>query len=473
MVFADLFFLYFFLPICLICYFITRKEAVRNIVLVTFSLIFYAWGEPVWVTILLASALVDYFNGMIIKNNPDSTKAKLAVAWSLVFNLGILIGFKYTGFIVENINAITGAGIPVPNIKLPIGISFYTFQTISYTVDCYWGKVKPQKNFGKFLMYVSLFPQLVAGPIVRYSVIGEEIDSRKTTVKDFSEGFSRLILGLSKKVIIANNLSTIVTALFGEADTAYENLANASVVGTWYGAVLVGLWYYFDFSGYSDIAIGLGRIFGFHFDENFKYPFICKTISEFWQRWHISLSTFFRDYVLYIPIFGKRRKYGGLFLVWFLTGLWHGASWNFVIWGLYYGLFICMEMMIGKKRMKKMPVPLAHIYTKVVIFVGFGIFYFENFGALGRFFKSLVGLNGNKVFDAYTGRLFMSNLWLFLAAVLFTMPVIPKLKEKAFKSAGSAYVMQSAGVLCNAFLLIICSLLLVNTTNNPFLYFRF
>lgn len=473
MVFADLFFLYFFLPICLACYFITRKTAIRNAVLIVFSLIFYAWGEPVWVILLPISAAVDYFNGLIIAKHPESTQAKLAVAWSLIFNLGLLIGFKYTGFIVENINTFTGLGLKVPQIRLPIGISFYTFQTISYTIDCYWGKVKPQRNFGKFLMYVSLFPQLVAGPIVRYSVIGDEIDSRRTTVKDFSDGFSRIILGLSKKVIIANNLSTIVTSLFGDAENGYANLSSVSAVGTWYGAILVGLWYYFDFSGYSDIAIGLGRIFGFHFDENFKYPFICRSISEFWQRWHISLSTFFRDYVLYIPIFGKRRKYGGLFLVWFLTGLWHGASWNFVIWGLYYGVFICIEMLIGKKRMKKMPSAAAHIYTKLVIFIGFGIFYFESFGALGTFFKSLVGLNGNKIFDSYTLRLFMGNLWLFMAAILFSVPIVPKLREKAFKSAGSAYIIQSAGIICNAVLLIVCSLLLVNTTNNPFLYYRF
>ncbi len=473
MVFADLFFLYFFLPVCLICYFITKKPEIRNAVLIVFSLIFYAWGEPVWVSILIVSSLVDYVNGMVIDKYRDKTPAKLALAWSLVFNLGVLFAFKYTGFFMENLNALTGLSLPVPKIRLPIGISFFTFQTISYTVDCYWGKVKTQKSFWKFLMYVSLFPQLVAGPIVRYSVIGDEIEERKTTIKDFSDGFSRIILGLGKKVIIANNLSTMVTSLFGEAENGFENINTLSVLGTWYGAVLVGLWYYFDFSGYSDIAIGLGRIFGFHFDENFKYPFVCKTISEFWQRWHISLSTFFRDYVLYIPIFGKRRKYGGLFLVWFLTGLWHGASWNFIFWGLYYGLFICMEMMIGKKRMKKLPKPLAHIYTKAVIFLGFGIFYFEDLGQLGKFFKALVGLNGNKLTDHYLTHLFMSNLWLFIAAAVLCFPVVPKIKEKAFKSANGAYAVQTLGIVCNAAILLLSSVLLVNTTNNPFLYFRF
>jgi len=472
-VFADLFFLYFFLPVCLICYFATGKTRIRNAVLIVFSLIFYAWGEPVWVSILILSSAVDYINGMVIDRFRDKWQAKAAVAWSLIFNLGILFGFKYTGFFVENLNALCGSSIPVPNIRLPIGISFYTFQTISYTVDCYWGKVEPQKNFWRFLMYVSLFPQLVAGPIVRYSVIGGEIDSRKTTVKDFSDGMSRLILGLGKKVIIANNLSTVVTSLFGTAGDGYEGITSLSVTGTWYGAVLVGLWYYFDFSGYSDIAIGLGRIFGFHFNENFNYPFVCKSISEFWQRWHISLSSFFRDYVLYLPIFGKRRKYGGLFLVWFCTGLWHGASWNFIFWGLYYGLFICAEMMIGKKRMKKMSAPVAHIYTKLVIFIGFGIFYFEDLGSLGSFFKSLVGLNGNSLTDVYTTHLFMNNIWLFIAAAVLCMPMIPKIKEKAFSSPKGAYACQTVGIVCNAAVLLISSMLLVNTTNNPFLYFRF
>lgn len=473
MVFADLFFLYFFLPVCLICYFITRSATVRNLVLIVFSLIFYAWGEPIWVGILFVSALVDYANGRIIAKHPEGAQAKLALAFSLIFNLGLLFGFKYTGFFVENLNAVTGLGMDVPKIRLPIGISFYSFQTLSYTIDCYWGKVKPQKSFLKFLMYVSLFPQLVAGPIVRYSVIADEIEDRKTTIKDVSEGFSRIILGLGKKVLIANGLSTVVTSLFGEAENGYEAINSLSVLGTWYGAILVGLWYYFDFSGYSDIAIGLGRLFGFHFNENFNYPFVCKTISEFWQRWHISLSSFFRDYVLYIPIFGKRRKYGGLFLVWFLTGLWHGASWNFVFWGLYYGLFIMIEMLIGKKRMKKMPLPLAHVYTKVVIFLGFGIFYFEKLPQLVKFFKALIGLNGNTFIDSYTANIFMGNIFLFIAAIVFAMPIIPKIREKAFEKPGSAYIFQSAGVICNALVLLASSLLLVNNTNNPFLYFRF
>ncbi len=476
MVFADLFFIYFFLPICLICYFITKSPKIRNATLITFSLIFYAWGEPVWVSILIVSSLVDYLNGLVIDKHRGKWQAKAAVVWSLIFNLGILIGFKYTAFFVENFNALTGTRIPVPKIALPIGISFYTFQTISYTIDCYWGKVKTQKKFFRFLMYVSLFPQLIAGPIVRYSVIGEEIDSRKTTVKDFSEGMSRLILGLAKKVIIANNISTIVTSLFGEASNKYSGVYSVSVFGTWYGAVLVGLWYYFDFSGYSDMAIGMGRIFGFHFDENFKYPYICKSITEFWRRWHISLSSWFRDYV-YIPMGGNRkgkvRQCVNILVVWALTGFWHGASWNFMIWGAYFGVLLLIEKLLIGKWLKNTNAVISHLYAVVLVAVGWGIFYFENFKALGTFFKGLVGLNGNGLSDPITSSLFMNNIWLFAAAIIFSTPILPKIREAATKAPSSDYFVRVCSMICNVALLLLSSVLLVNTTNNPFLYFRF
>lgn len=473
MVFADLFFLYFFLPICLIMYFISKKTAYRNIVLVFFSLVFYAWGEPLCVFLLVFSAALDYTCGRIIDKHRDKLPAKLALAASLIINLGLLGYFKYSGFIVENINALLNTSIPIPKTAFPIGISFYTFQTISYTIDCYWGNVKVQKNFGKYLMYLSLFPQLVAGPIVRYSVVENEIDNRKTTLEDLSAGFSRIILGLSKKVIVANNLSTVVEALCGTAENGYAIMSGQSVAGSWLGVISVALWYYFDFSGYSDIAIGLGRIFGFRFNENFNYPFICRSITEFWQRWHISLGSFFRDYLFYLPIFGKRRQYVNLFLVWFCTGLWHGASWNFILWGLYYGLFILIEQKIGKKRMKKLPAAIAHLYTKIVIVVGFGIFYFENMGALGRFFKALVGANGGGFIDSKTKLLFMNNIWLILAAVVLSTPVIKKLKEVMNRKQGTYILANSMGVILNVALLLISSLLLVDTTNNVFLYWRF
>lgn len=275
----------------------------------------------------------------------------------------------------------------MPQITLPIGISFYTFQAISYILDCYWETVDVQPKYHKFLLYLSLFPQLIAGPIVRYSVVEQEIDNRSVNATDLCEGALRVILGLAKKVIIANNLWSIVNTFFG------KDITGLSVLGTWYTIIVYSLYVYFDFSGYSDIAIGLGRMFGFHFDENFRHPFACTTIAEFWQRWHISLGSFFRDYLLYVPFFGKPRKYFGLFLVWFCTGLWHGAAWNFILWGLYYGCFMLFEQKMGKKRMKKWPIVWKHVYTKLVIILGFGIFYFEDLGQLGQFFLNITGIS--------------------------------------------------------------------------------
>lgn len=467
MVFSSLFFLYFFLPLCVICYAATKRIYYRNMILLTFSLIFYAWGEPLCVFLLIISAAVNFLFGLMINRYKGRTGSKIAVTSAVIFDIAVLGIFKYSGFIVENINAVTGLDLNVPDIKLPIGISFFTFQMISYIIDCHWEKVEVQTSYSKFLMYVSLFPQLVAGPIVRYSTIESEISSRKTTLDDLYNGISRIAVGLGKKVIIANSLSPVVASLFdGE-------LKNISVVGTWIGAALYALQIYFDFSGYSDIAIGLGRIFGFHFNENFNYPFICKDVTEFWQRWHISLSTFFRDYLLYVPIFGKRRKYGGLFLVWFCTGLWHGASWNFVIWGLYFGLFIFIEQLIGKKKIKKIPLAVRHIYNKIVIIVGFGIFYFEDLGKLGGFFKNLVGLNGNGFIDEFSKLALSNNLYLIIAALICSFPIAKLIEKAARKSAAAAYAVSVSKVAVNLSLILISSIMLVDATNNPFLYFRF
>lgn len=452
-------------------YFISKNTAYRNVVLIFFSLVFYAWGQPIGVLFLLFTTVLDYFNGRIIGKYKDRLPAKFAVAASLIINLGLLAFFKYSGFVVENINALFNLTLESPAKTLPIGISFYTFRTISYIIDCYWGKVKPQKNFGKHLMYMSLFPAITAGPIVRYETVEDQIDSRKIKLEDISAGLSKIILGIAKKVIVANNLSTVVTSLFGDFDSGYSLIGKQSMAGTWLGIISVALWYYFDFSGYSDIAIGLGRLFGFKFNENFNYPFICKNIAEFWQRWHISLGTFFRDYLLYLPIFGKRRQYASLFLVWFCTGLWHGASWNFIFWGLYYGIFIFIEQKIGKKKMKKIPLLITHIYSKIVIVIGFGIFYFETLGSLGNYFKSLVGFNG--LIDSKTKLLLMNNLWLFVVAILFTMPIVKKLKEVMYKKQGTLILANSMGIVINVALLLVSSLLLVDSTNNAFLYFRF
>lgn len=467
MVFSSLFFLYLFLPLCLLLYWGARKVECRNFVLILFSLLFYAWGEPVWVCLLLFSATFDYINGLLIDRYRGRVGAKLVLASSLIVNLGLLVAFKYSGFLVENLNLLLHTTLPPPKFTLPIGISFYTFQTISYTIDCYWGKVETQKSYGKFLLYVSMFPQLVAGPIVRYSTIASELDHRSVTVEDLSSGISRIVLGLGKKVILANHLSTIVEAFFG------GDLTRLSVVGTWYAVAIYAMQIYFDFSGYSDMAIGLGRLFGFHFDENFKHPFLCKDITEFWQRWHISLGSFFRDYLLYLPLFGKRRPYLSLLLVWFCTGMWHGASWNYIFWGLYFGLFIFLERLLGKKRIRKIPVVLRHLYSKLIIVLGFGIFYFESLPRLGQFFRNLIGLNGNALLDESTKLSAENNLFLLLAAVICCFPILDGLATFAKKSEGRQMVLGTVRVAFNLMLLLTSSVMLVDATNNPFLYFRF
>ncbi len=467
MVFSDLFFIYIFLALCIPVYFISKKTIYRNIVLVAFSLIFYAWSNPTWLILLMISITGNYFCGLLIDQWKGTKLAKLGVALSLTLSLGMLFAFKYTDFFITNINGVLGTDIPLTYIVLPIGISFYTFQIISYIMDVYWGKVQVQKNYFKLLMYISLFPQLVAGPIVRYSTVAEEIDNRKTATSDASEGITRFITGLGKKVIIANGLYSVVGQFLG------GDLASVSVLGTWYGVILYSLYVYFDFSGYSDMAIGLGRIFGFHFDENFNYPFICRNITEFWQRWHISLGSFFRDYLLYVPIFGKMRPYGGLFLVWFSTGFWHGASWNYIIWGLYYGMFILMERLIGNKRLKKVPAVIMHIYNKIVIIIGFGIFYFTDISRLGIFFGNLVGANGNAFTDISVETSFMNNIFLILFAILVCIPVIPKGKILLQKSEAGENALGVITIISNIAILIICSILLVENTNNPFLYWQF
>ena len=467
LIFADLFFIYFFMPLCLAMYFATKKTKYRNRVLIGFSLVFYAWGEPVWVFILLLSSVINYYAALAIDRNKSTSKAKMLMALVTIWDLGVLFG---------NFNSWFGLSIPVPKITLPIGISFYTFQTLSYVIDVYRAKVPVQKTYSKLLLYISLFPHLVAGPIVRYSTIAEEIDRRKISLKDISDGVSRIILGLGKKVIIANSISTIVESLFGKFEDGYDAMSNVTVLGTWYGAVLVGLWYYYDFSGYSDMAIGMGRIFGFHFDENFKYPYICTSITEFWRRWHISLSSWFRDYV-YIPLGGNRRgktrQCINIMIVWSLTGFWHGASWNFMIWGAYFGALLLLEKLYLGKKLEKSTGFVQHLYSVALIAIGWGIFYFEDFGSLGKFFKSLIGFAPGGFTDLSTNSLFTQNLWLFIAACVLCTPIIPRIKKSICTSQGAAKAFGTFGVLCNLAILLISSMMLVNTTNNPFLYFKF
>jgi alginate O-acetyltransferase complex protein AlgI len=439
---------------------------------VIFSLLFYAWGEPTRIIFLLLSAAVNYLCGLGTGKHLKTGKfwkilPRVSLGVSLVFNIGMIGVFKYSGFVTENINILFSVNLPVPQIEQMVGISFYTFQVMSYVIDCYWEKVEPQRRPLKFLLYVSLFPQLIAGPIVRYSTIADEIDSRCTTLEDLSCGLTRFVIGLAKKVVLADQIFRIVDDFLG------GDVSSLTVVGTWYGVILYSLYIYFDFSGYSDMAIGLGRIFGFHFNENFNHPFICRDITEFWQRWHISLGSFFRDYLLPLSFFGYRNKYLSLAVVWLCTGIWHGASWNYVLWGLYYGIFILLEAKIGKKRMRKIPLWIRHIYNKIVIIVGFGIFYFEDFSQLLIFLKNLTVFNSNGIVSTVEEISFCNNLYLIIAAVLCTFPLLELPRKLAKRSENAKIAVSLAGTLVCAVLLILSSILLVDATTKAFLYYRF
>lgn len=475
MVFADLLFIYLFIPLCLLCYFAARSVNAKNIVLLIFSLIFYTFGEPVWVLLLIAYSYLNFMCGRFMKKAGDKG-AKSALLLAVVVDIGVLAVFKYSGFFIDNIDALTGLNIPVPDIRLPIGISFYTFQTLSYTIDVYRGKVEVQERFDRFLLYVSMFPQLVAGPIVRYSTIAAEMQSRSASINDISYGLSRVIRGIGKKVIIANSIGSIVTSCFGNADNGYAGVQTVSALGAFFGAACVALQYYFDFSGYSDIAIGMGRVFGFHFDENFNYPYVCGSITEFWRRWHISLSSWFRDYV-YIPLGGNRkglpRQCLNIMIVWALTGFWHGASWNFMLWGVYFGVLLLIEKLFLLKVLDKLPKAVGHIYALLLVIIGWGIFNFDDLGALGKFFGALFCKNGNPVSSPVTVNLLTGNIFLLIAAVLLSFPVVPALKKRLLDKEHGVVITQSINIAMNVIILAISSLMLLNNTNNPFLYFRF
>ncbi|MBQ4100582.1 MAG: MBOAT family protein [Oscillospiraceae bacterium] len=471
MVFADLFFLYGFLPLNLICYFVTKSLTIRNLVLIAFSLFFYAWGEPVWILLLLISSGVDFINGKIIERYRGTIYAKISLIASVVINLSLLAVFKYSGFLVDSLNGLLGLSLPVPTFALPIGISFYTFQTMSYSIDVYRGETKAQQSFFKFLLFVSLFHQLVAGPIVRYSHIAKQIDDRTTTPSQFYDGLSRFIMGLAKKVIIANYAGELSQNYLG------ADLSTLAVSGAWFGIMLFSLQIYYDFSGYSDMAIGLGKMVGFTYRENFIYPYISKSVSEFWNRWHVSLGSFFKDYV-YIPLGGKKKnRFLNLFIVWALTGLWHGASWNFVLWGLYFFVFIAVEKMFLLKLFEKIPQIFSHIYLLFVVVVGWAIFYFTDISELWQFVKILFGATENVVFDQMVYVNFMNNIWWFIVAIIGCVPLAPLAQSFATiitrRNEQIGYVTGGLHITANVVLLLLCTVLLAKQSFNPFLYFRF
>ncbi len=464
MVFSSLLFLCIFLPVVLLLYYASKNLTYKNVILVIASLLFYAWGEPIYVLALIFSSFVDYTVGRVIHKHFGTWKAKAALLTSLIINLGLLGTFKYAGFFVDNINMLLGTNIPFSGFSLPLGISFYTFQTLSYSIDMYRGNTKVQKSLLKFMVYVSMFPQLVAGPIVRYVDIEAQMDKRRVTAKDFEEGILRFVRGLFKKVILANSAGKVV-ATFLEGD-----LATLSAGGAWLGLIMYAFQIYYDFSGYSDMAIGLGRFFGFRFLENFNYPYISKNVTEFWRRWHMSLGTFFRDYV-YIPLGGNRHHHiRNILVVWFLTGFWHGASWNFILWGLYYGLFLLIEKKCFRGALLKMPGWLGTIYNSIVVLLGWALFYFTDFSRLVQFFKTAFGSSG-VLLDLTAKGEFFGNLFLLLLLVLCATPVFKNLAEKVKEKLPALYHIGKPVWILGVML--ISFTLLVGQTFNPFLYFRF
>src|SRR5574344_472492 len=469
MVFSSIPFLFFFFLIFLLVYFISPKKY-QNIIFLIFSLVFYAWGEPVYIVLMIISSLIDYYNGINIeKYDKSEKKRKKFLIISIIVNLFILGFFKYSDFLIGFINDIFNSNIPYLKLGLPIGISFYTFQTMSYTIDVYRREVKAEHNFINFMAYVSMFPQLIAGPIVRYETVSAELYKREVNFSKFSSGFLRFMRGLFKKVLIANNIGLLFTIISNSSPS------EMSVMLSWLGAIAFTLQIYFDFSGYSDMAIGIGKMIGFTYPENFNYPYTADSITSFWRRWHISLSSWFKDYV-YIPLGGNRVSkiinLRHILIVWTVTGLWHGASYNFILWGLYYGVILVLEKLFISKLLNKSPHILRHIYTLFIIVIGWVIFAFDDISLLGNYIKYLFGIGNIKFINSYFLYYFKNYLLIIIVGIIFSMPIYPKLKEK-LKDFKNKKLLFFISIVIYLALSIITISYLVSDTYNPFLYFRF
>ena len=472
MVFSSLVFLFVFLPIVLVLYYLSGKKY-RNYLLLLASLFFYAWGEPTYVVIMLVSIGANYLCGLLVDEKRADKVRVTGVVISVIFNICMLGVFKYSGFFVKNINAAFNTSLPVPEIALPLGISFFTFQAMSYVVDVYRKDAKVQKNIFDLSLYISLFPQLVAGPIVRYQTVANQIEEREHNIIKFGDGVRRFIIGLGKKVLLSNSLGMLADSVFG------MQTYQLTIVSTWLGILAYSLQIFFDFSGYSDMAIGLGKMFGFEFLENFNYPYISQSASEFWRRWHISLGSWFRDYV-YFPLGGSRRgnvrTYINLFIVWFLTGFWHGASWTFIAWGLYFGLLIGMEKSYLGKLLNKVPRFVRHIYLLLVVMIGWVFFRADSFSYSIEFIKNMFFMGTNVIFDGVAAS-YINDYWFVLVlSMIFCMPIVDWFRRKIevandkILESNISYVLNS--VVYTGILLIVI-FKLVNSTYNPFLYFRF
>lgn len=468
MVFSSTVFLFLFLPLLLGLYFII-KPTYKNILLLIASLIFYAWGEPKYVAIMLLSIILNYLFALLIDSNREKkSKIRLILAVSIVANLFILGYFKYAGLLVDSINKLLGTSLANPEIPLPIGISFFTFQAMSYVIDVYRKDSPVQRNPFNVALYISFFPQLIAGPIVRYQTIAEQLVKRKETLNNFGEGTKRFIIGLSKKVFIANNCGIVADQIFAQQP------ADMSTGLAWIGIIAYSLQIYFDFSGYSDMAIGLARMFGFNFLENFNYPYISKSITEFWRRWHISLSSWFRDYV-YIPLGGNRhgvwKTYRNLLIVWCATGFWHGASWTFLAWGFYYAIIIMMERAFLGRWITKIPSIMQHAYSLVLVMVGWVFFRSETFTYAFAYLKTMFGLSGTGLWDAGVVYYLSEYGVVLVLAMIGSTPLVLKALQKL--SEGDSMPRQAALALFYSFVLLLSIVTLVTSTFNPFIYFRF
>ncbi len=480
MVFSNLLFVFCFLPLNLIFYFIVPNIKAKNTVMLVFSLIFYAWGEPLYILLMVSMALIDYFLVIKIEQSEGVFKKKRFFLISVVGIDLLLLGiFKYTTFFLKNINLLTQFPKNIPEIALPIGISFYTFQLISYCVDVYRGVVPAQKSFKTLLLYVSMFHQCIAGPIVRYSDVCAELEDRRASYVDIFEGINRFTIGLFKKALLANTCASLVAKLLVEdgADTAV--LSERSGLALIIGVLSFSLQIYLDFSAYSDMAVGMGKMIGIHYTENFDYPYISRSVSEFWRRWHISLGSFFKDYV-YIPLGGSRKGIArtilNLLIVWALTGFWHGASWNFVLWGLYFFCFIALEKLFLSKLLKKVPI-ISHIYLIVVVFFGWILFKFENLSDIITVIKGMFCLNGNSFADFESLAIIKNNALILLFIAVCSTPLIKnlyeRLKARAISSSGAFAGYAVISILLPIVLLVLSVMSLIGSSYNPFLYFRF
>lgn len=468
MVFSSLTFLFVFLPIVLLIYYISPNP-LKNFVILLFSLIFYAWGEPKFIFLIILSILINYIGALqIVKNSSDTEKRKFIFITLLLIDISILFFFKYYGFIISSIGSLFGIDLVIRDIPLPLGISFYTFQQISYIIDVYTKKTKVQKNLINFAAYITMFPQLIAGPIVKYNDIESQLKNRNENLTQFSSGVHRFIIGLGKKVLLANSIG----AIWSEIKVIPLN--EISILTSWIGIIAFALQIYFDFSGYSDMAIGLAKMFGFEFLENFNYPYISKSVTEFWRRWHISVGTWFREY-LYIPLGGNKKgnliQIRNLFVVWFTTGLWHGASFNFIAWGIYFGVILFIEKIIFKNILNKLPSFLCHIYTLILVLIGWVIFDMNTLSSAMEYISIMFGLSNNLVVDKLSLFILSNNIFILLIGIICSTTLLPNVFKKLRCSLKKSNIFIIISMYLIIFILSISYL--VGESFNPFLYFRF